>query len=230
MAEPSPELLPEINAGDVVLSASQVAEIKAEAVDLGAPQAATEVDRHDGRPGYVEQLAGAELLPGGPAVAAARHRLDKARENGAHPDEISRLQREFADVAGLKLREGDQPLPAPAEGPVIHELVVADVMNRLALGRKRYGQELRAWNGRDAMQDLYEELLDACCYLRQAIEERGAVEDIPRPPRLREGNVAVVDGAAWQWRDREWHPLVDLASLPDEVKAAVEEHTGPLPQ
>lgn len=218
-----------------VLTAAQVAAIRAEAVDLGAPQAPTEVDRPDGLPGYTEQLANAELLPGGPVVAAARHRLDKARANGAHPDEIGRLQRELADVAGYRLREHDQQLPTAGDGPVIHELVVADVMNRLAIGVKRYGQPLRAHNGRSFLRDAYEEVLDLAAYLRGAIEEEEARlratadADVPEPPRLHNGNVAVVEGAAWQWRDREWHPLItaaDFAGLDPEQLAAIREHAG----
>jgi hypothetical protein len=39
-------------------------------------------------------------------------------------------------------------------------------------GIQTYGIPLQAFNGRDALQDLYEELLDACCYLKQYIEEQ----------------------------------------------------------
>jgi len=40
------------------------------------------------------------------------------------------------------------------------------------LGRQRYGVPLQANNGRDALQDAYEEALDLAVYLRTAIEER----------------------------------------------------------
>lgn len=215
-----------------VVTSEEVAELTAE---LGGRPAPTEVDRPDGQPGYTEQIANALLLPGGKAVAAARHRLDQAREQGAHPDDIARLQREFADAAGLKLREGDQPLPTPSEGPVIHELVVADVMNRLAVGIKRYGQPLRAHNGRSFLRDAYEGVLDLAAYLRGAIEEeearaRAAGDDeIPAPPRTGRVRVAAVDGIAWLWNGdlREWIPLTPGTELTDEQRAAVEEHTGP---
>jgi hypothetical protein len=39
-------------------------------------------------------------------------------------------------------------------------------------GRQKYGMPLQAHNGRDPLVDLYQELLDAVVYLRQAIEER----------------------------------------------------------
>lgn len=41
-----------------------------------------------------------------------------------------------------------------------------------AMGRARYGTPLQAGNGRDALVDAYQEALDLCVYLRQAIEER----------------------------------------------------------
>ena len=54
----------------------------------------------------------------------------------------------------------------------IPELVVADIAQRKQLGISRYGVPLQAHNGRDALQDAYEEALDLAMYLRQAIEER----------------------------------------------------------
>ena len=34
-----------------------------------------------------------------------------------------------------------------------------------------YGEPLTTGNGRDALRDAYEEALDLCLYLRQALEE-----------------------------------------------------------
>lgn len=79
------------------------------------------------------------------------------------------------DQPQLKQRAGDQPLPAKVRGAQpIHELVMADILARARLGIQRYGTPLQAHNGRDALQDLYEELLDAAQYLKQVIEERNA--------------------------------------------------------
>lgn len=72
----------------------------------------------------------------------------------------------------MRFREGDQQLPVPNDRPGIHELVIEDIRKRRELGISRYGTMLQAFNGRDALQDLYDELLDAACYVRQAIEER----------------------------------------------------------
>lgn len=54
----------------------------------------------------------------------------------------------------------------------IWPIVLDDMMRRDNIGRERYGVPLTAHNGRDALWDAYEEALDLCVYLRQAIYER----------------------------------------------------------
>jgi len=68
--------------------------------------------------------------------------------------------------------DGTQPLPVPNDGPSMHDLVIRDMEARKAFGLHKYGAILQANNGRDALTDLYEELIDALVYLRQLIEER----------------------------------------------------------
>lgn len=63
-----------------------------------------------------------------------------------------------------------QPLPK-GTGPEIAPLVVADLQARVSAGEKKYGERLRAHNGRDALLDAYQEALDLAMYLRQAIYE-----------------------------------------------------------
>lgn len=79
------------------------------------------------------------------------------------------------------------PAPKPGDGPHIADLVIADakqlpsvpararllrdLADRKALGIARYGLALQANNGRDALTDFYEELLDAPNYARQYAEE-----------------------------------------------------------
>lgn len=65
-----------------------------------------------------------------------------------------------------------QPDPIPNNSLSIVHLVRADLLERMVHGIREYGVALQANNGRDALQDAYEEALDLCCYLRQAIEER----------------------------------------------------------
>lgn len=69
-----------------------------------------------------------------------------------------------------------QRSPIPNEFTPIVDLVIDDLIDRKAVGIERYGTPLQASNGRDALLDAYQEALDLCCYLRQAIEERSATQ------------------------------------------------------
>lgn len=84
----------------------------------------------------------------------------------------------------------EQAPPEDSTGPAIWDLVVedmrslrvaqeearaaavADMFARDGEGFKRYGKRLRAFNGRDALIDAYQEALDKAVYLRQKIEEQ----------------------------------------------------------
>jgi len=69
----------------------------------------------------------------------------------------------------------NKPEPAPkGTGREITPLVVTDLKLRSAMGKEKYGETLRAFNGRDPLIDLYQELLDAVQYIRQEIEEKRA--------------------------------------------------------
>ena len=46
------------------------------------------------------------------------------------------------------------------------------MLERDRQGQQRYGTRLRGHNGRDPLVDAYQEALDLCVYLRQAIYER----------------------------------------------------------
>jgi hypothetical protein len=65
-----------------------------------------------------------------------------------------------------------QPPPKRNGKPAVTDLVLADFQARDAFGTRKYGTRLQPHNGRDALIDLYQELLDACCYTRQLIFER----------------------------------------------------------
>ncbi len=86
------------------------------------------------------------------------------------------------------VRKGDQVLPKPGQvnvGPEVikdvlsfHDFrsglvqsVATDFETRIQLGIERYGHPLQTHNGRDAMKDAYDELLDAAHYLKQIILE-----------------------------------------------------------
>ena len=57
-------------------------------------------------------------------------------------------------------------------GPDVFALVQSDLAVRARVGMAEYGVPLRAFNGRDALWDAYEEALDLAVYLRQAVAER----------------------------------------------------------
>ena len=58
------------------------------------------------------------------------------------------------------------------KGVDVSALVHEDLDARVRLGAQKYGEPLTTDNGRDALLDLYQELLDAAMYARQAIYER----------------------------------------------------------
>ena len=51
------------------------------------------------------------------------------------------------------------------------DLLIEDIKKRDQVGLQRYGTRLQAFNGRNALQDAYEEMLDAVVYLRQTLQE-----------------------------------------------------------
>ncbi len=75
----------------------------------------------------------------------------------------------------VKMMAKEQPAPVANDRPAVWPLVVADMQARDQLGRERYGVPLQPHNGRDALRDVYEEALDLCAYLKQAMLERDTV-------------------------------------------------------
>ena len=65
-----------------------------------------------------------------------------------------------------------EPAPQQNDKPALWDLVVVDMRARDSFGRDKYGTPLQAGNGRDALVDAYQEILDAAVYLRQMIYER----------------------------------------------------------
>lgn len=61
----------------------------------------------------------------------------------------------------------DYVIEGSEEGDIIAETVAADLRYRAELGRRKYGTYLTTNNGRDALIDLYEELIDALVYATQ---------------------------------------------------------------
>jgi len=65
-----------------------------------------------------------------------------------------------------------QPSPVPNDGPEVWNIVIQDMEKRNQFGKNKYGVRLQPHNGRDALRDAYEEALDLCVYLRQALWEK----------------------------------------------------------
>ena len=67
----------------------------------------------------------------------------------------------------------EEPDPDGDPNADIARLVQEDWESRAEMGKETYGERLRAHNGRDALKDAYQEVLDTAMYLRQELEERG---------------------------------------------------------
>lgn len=52
--------------------------------------------------------------------------------------------------------------------------VIKDILQRAESGKEQYGDYLRTYNGRSALQDAYEEALDMAMYLKQKLMEEQA--------------------------------------------------------
>ena len=66
----------------------------------------------------------------------------------------------------------EQRKPKKNKLPAVWDLVMQDMNNRDKEGLRKYNTRLQPFNGRDALTDCYQEALDLCVYLRQAIFER----------------------------------------------------------
>lgn len=73
-----------------------------------------------------------------------------------------------------------QPKPN-GNGVDIATLVQQDIERRAQFGEKKYGQRLQPNNGRNALLDVYQEILDAAMYIRQRLTEEGVLgRDLPK--------------------------------------------------
>ena len=70
----------------------------------------------------------------------------------------------------------EQPKPEGSGTPIVVH-VMKDIAERVAVGVERYGEPLKANNGRNALLDLYQELIDGVMYIRQELEERKSKDE-----------------------------------------------------
>jgi hypothetical protein len=72
------------------------------------------------------------------------------------------------------------PQPPPVAGKIdVAPIVIADIEARVAAGKEKYGTPLQTNNGRSALWDLYQELIDACMYTRQRLLEEEQWSETP---------------------------------------------------
>lgn len=75
-----------------------------------------------------------------------------------------------------------QPNPTPTAETPTYLHVIADIRERAAAGLNTYGTYLQPNNGRDSLQDAYEEALDLALYIRNEMLRRDGeqrrVEDL----------------------------------------------------
>jgi len=70
-----------------------------------------------------------------------------------------------------------EPKPVPNDHPSMHDLVAKDLLSRKDYGLKKYDSLLQPFNGRNFLQDIYEEMQDGIVYICGALEEQKAVAD-----------------------------------------------------
>lgn len=64
-----------------------------------------------------------------------------------------------------------QDAPIVNDNKFIQDMVIEDIEERKQFGIRKYGTALQAGNGRNHLQDAYEEVLDLVVYLRGVTEE-----------------------------------------------------------
>lgn len=65
-----------------------------------------------------------------------------------------------------------EPPPVANSHPAVWDLVIKDMKDRDESGLAKYGTRLQPHNGRNALVDAYQEVLDLAVYLRQKIYEQ----------------------------------------------------------
>jgi hypothetical protein len=75
------------------------------------------------------------------------------------------------EAQGEPLATSSEPTPQ-GTGDDVAALVREDIEARAQEGEQKYGERLTTHNGRDALVDAYQEVLDTAMYLRQELAER----------------------------------------------------------
>jgi len=68
------------------------------------------------------------------------------------------------------------PEPDPKEGKdIVFKAFMKDVEDRAEFGIMKYRTYLKTFNGRNALEDAYQEAIDLCLYLKQCLMENEAL-------------------------------------------------------
>lgn len=70
----------------------------------------------------------------------------------------------------------NNPRPKPGQAKSTVDLVIKDLKERKAFGLQKYGVVHQHDNGRNHLQDLYEELLDGAVYVKAEMLKRDKVK------------------------------------------------------
>lgn len=90
------------------------------------------------------------------------------------PDPVPNDQPKVIDALVNDLHNEENLLSEVEPMSSYGDVVTNDLINRAFIGRERYGVFLQPHNGRDALQDAYEEALDLATYLMQVVMEQKA--------------------------------------------------------
>lgn len=109
----------------------------------------------------------------------------------------------------------EQPLPVANGQEFVHDRVAAALLARKEIGVERYGAALQPFNGRNALRDAHEEILDLAVYVQQAIDEQTPFAPIANTAWHAVENQHHVNGC-WELRKEDVEPLLQLIGSLDQ--------------
>lgn len=72
----------------------------------------------------------------------------------------------------MHIGDVEQPRALPNSNLLVKDQLLADIEQLCERRKEKHGTHLQPFNGRDALQDAYEEAVDLALYLKQLIMER----------------------------------------------------------
>ena len=138
--------------------------------------AAVEPGSNELPPSFMDMVGerNTKLMTGPQAAAAIRASVPQIEAL----QEVRRRQAERMandPAAAIGHTEQAQPVDHGSEG--MHDKLIEEIRHRRDVGLARYNSTLQAFNGRDALRDILDELLDASVYVLQAQTERDRLKD-----------------------------------------------------